>query len=1212
MRIFWRVFRFEIKRLFARPGVWIGAALFFALGAGMLLLLAGVGEEAGITVLLGEGEAVYLNSPHVNLGLISAITFFGLIVTAALFGAAASYEYTHRMTPLFWTTRLTRDGAYWGRFAAALVVNLWVLSFTGLGFLLVSFLPSLDRSLFGPVHLYSYVAPYLLSVLPRTLLSAALIYLLVGKTRSTLSGHLAMVGLIGFYTVAGLILSQVENRTLAALLDPTGDVSLGLVTRTWSTAEKNSMVPAWEGLVLGNRVLWFAVSAALLLLARRLYRPEQAALGAAPKSFAQRLRALREEMAETNPLPRLVAPLTRRLPRVLRLAASEYRAVLLHPGFLVTLALAVFFFFVVAFTAGSNLAGTRSWPVTYQVAGVVNAVLSPFAYGLLLFFAGHLLWREKTWRVDGLMDVLPRSNWQPLFSKLLALAGAAVTIQLFAIFLGMVFQTFQGYFRYQLPVYAAQLLGQRLVDVLIWLALAVFLQVLLPRYAAYLVTVMLYLGLSYLPATGLDHILYRYNADPGLRYSELNGFGPFVAGWASAKLYWGAVACLLLVLTGLLWRRGVDAGIRERLAKVRRRTTPRVTAAAVALAVLAVAAGGWVFYNTNVLNTYLRRSTAEKLQAEMERKYRPALEEPQPRVVDTALEVDIFPDERRARVRGTYRLRNETGRPIARPLLALQPELEVAKLEFDRPARIAPAEPENPYRRVDLATPWQPGEEMGLTFDLTLESRGFANSQSGLFSVVENGTFLPSSLLLPGFGYDPSFEIADPRRRKKLELPRRDPLPPWNDPWGRANTPLSADSDRLPFRAVVSTSADQVALAPGDLVRRWDERGRRYFEYRSAIPILKFYAFISGRYAVKQDRAQGVDLAIYHHPAHSFNVDTMMAAMKASLASFSQHFGAYPHKTLRIVEFPRYASFAQSFPTLIPFSEEIGFIARRKKPEDIDYPFYVTAHEVAHQWWGHQVTAARTEGATFLIESLAQDSALRVMEEQLGAKVMGRFLRYELDRYLAERSTAVRDEVPLLRVQNQQFIHYQKGSLVMYNLAGLIGRQAVDAALTAYAGSRSHTGPPYPISLDLYRELEARTPAEFKATLSDLFERITLFDLETREASCKPLPGGSYRVTFDVEIDKGYADGTGNLKKVPPADWIDVAVMAEERTSQGTVPKPLVLERRKLEKDRLRFEYVVKEKPVRAGLDPFFKIVDRQPENNTQKLNCGGTGLFGR
>ena len=141
----------------------------------------------------------------------------------------------------------------------------------------------------------------------------------------------------------------------------------------------------------------------------------------------------------------------------------------------------------------------------------------------------------------------------------------------------------------------------------------------------------------------------------------------------------------------------------------------------------------------------------------------------------------------------------------------------------------------------------------------------------------------------------------------------------------------------------------------------------------------------------------------------------MIAATKAGLDYFTTAFGPYQHQQFRIIEFPRYAAFAQSFPNTIPYSEGIGFIARVRPddPEDIDYPYYVTAHELAHQWWGHQVPGGNVQGETMLVETLAQYSALMVMKRKYGEAKMQRFLRYELDRYLLGRSTEQKKELPL-------------------------------------------------------------------------------------------------------------------------------------------------------------------------------------------------------
>jgi aminopeptidase N len=158
---------------------------------------------------------------------------------------------------------------------------------------------------------------------------------------------------------------------------------------------------------------------------------------------------------------------------------------------------------------------------------------------------------------------------------------------------------------------------------------------------------------------------------------------------------------------------------------------------------------------------------------------------------------------------------------------------------------------------------------------------------------------------------------------------------------------------------------------------------------------------------VKKDRWNDVAIEVYYQPGHEYNLDRMIASVKASLDYYTTNFGPYQHKQFRILEFPRYEVFAQAFPNTIPYSEAIGFIARVREgdKEDIDYPYYVTAHEAAHQWWAHQVIGGDVQGSTMLSETLAQYSALMVMKRKYGEAKMQRFLSYDPDRYLLGRAS---------------------------------------------------------------------------------------------------------------------------------------------------------------------------------------------------------------
>ncbi|MCK6695123.1 MAG: hypothetical protein L6Q97_23870, partial [Thermoanaerobaculia bacterium] len=94
--------------------------------------------------------------------------------------------------------------------------------------------------------------------------------------------------------------------------------------------------------------------------------------------------------------------------------------------------------------------------------------------------------------------------------------------------------------------------------------------------------------------------------------------------------------------------------------------------------------------------------------------------------------------------------------------------------------------------------------------------------------------------------------------------------------------------------------------------------------------------------------------------------------------------------------------------------------------DDLDLMFYVAAHEIGHQYWGHQECGAQMQGGEMLVETFAQWSALMVMEREYGRDQMRKFLEYEMDKYLRSRGRETLKELPLSRSENQGYIHYNK------------------------------------------------------------------------------------------------------------------------------------------------------------------------------------------
>jgi aminopeptidase N len=423
------------------------------------------------------------------------------------------------------------------------------------------------------------------------------------------------------------------------------------------------------------------------------------------------------------------------------------------------------------------------------------------------------------------------------------------------------------------------------------------------------------------------------------------------------------------------------------------------------------------------------------------------------------------------------------------------------------------------------------------------------------------------------------------------------------DEAARANTVFGTDADWINFETTVSTSGNQIALAPGYLQKSWKENGRSYYQYKMDQKMMPFFAYLSADWQVRKGDWHGVPIEIYHDRKHGYNVDRMITATQKSLDYYTTQFTPYQFKQVRILEFPNYNSFAQSFANTIPFSESIGFIADLRDKENIDYVFYVTAHEMAHQWWGHQIAAANVQGSTMLIESLAQYSALMVMEKEYGPHQMRRFLRYELDRYLSSRGSEAIEEQPLMRVENQQYIHYRKGSLVFYRLRDEIGEAALNRALKRYLQDKAFQEAPFTTSKELLGYIRAEAPADKQALITDLFEKIVFYDNRVLEASAKKRADGQWDVTMKLHLAKMEADGKG--KETPRAydEPVEIGVFARAKGAKEADERVLLLEKRVLAGANPVVTVTVKEQPFEVGVDPYNKMIDRVSRDNRKEVS---------
>lgn len=1190
--MFAEILRFELRQQLKSPLFWMIAVAFAALA------FAAAGSDQ-IQVGGGIGNT-HRNAPYVVVEMLAMFGILGMLLNTVFVAGAALRDFEAGTAELFFATPMSRRAYLGGRFAAGYLASVIVLVTVAAGLMLGVLMPWVDPARLGPTSYAAYGYAFALFVLPGLFFVAALLFLLATVTRSMLGTYMGVIAFFVLWQIAIAVTGNSPDRlTLGALVDPFGIGAFEAVTRYWSASDRNTRLPAVAGLLLANRVLWTGISCALVAATFALFRTDREGLrlwrrGARAAAAAAPVAAA----AVTLPSVALGTGRRARLVQFLVLTRFETRAVLGGVAFLVMLAFSLM-------NMGGSLAftdeifGTKVLPVTHLM---IRAMDGSYNFVLLLivaFYAGELVWRERGARLSEVLDAYPLPDWLPLLAKLVALGAVIIVFLLAGSAECVVYQLLRSYHHLEPLLYLSNVALVALQFLLV-AALALVLQALANnKFLGYLLFVIYVVSRIALSQLHFDHHLYNFGSAPEAPYSDMNGYGHFLAAQLWFRAYWACLATALLVLAALYWPRGTAQGWAERgrIARARFGLPSRALLAS-ALGAFALV-GAWIFYNTNVLNDYLPGDLAKERKADYEKLYRRYKDLPQPRIVDEKFDVDIYPDERRVAVRGHYQLVNRSSVPIRDLHMRLALEQRLVEARF-APHETVSDDRAHGYTVYRLQTPLAPGASMDFDFTLEYLSRGFRNVPEDT-RVVGNGTFIDSTRF-PHFGYSPDSQLEDRNDRRHYGLGPVPRLPKIDDPAARANSLMCCDADWVTFETTVSTAPDQIALAPGYLVREWTANGRRYFHYKMDKPILDFFSFQSARYAVRRDRWHDVALEVYYQPGHEYNVARMVEAMKASLEHFSAAYAPFQFRQMRVLEFPGYERFAQSFANTVPFSESIGFIADLRDPDDIDYVYYVTAHEVAHQWWAHQVIGAYAQGVTMLDETFAQYSALMVQEQAYGAAKMRRFLKYELDRYLTGRSGEAVEEMPLALVENQPYIHYRKGSLVMYALKDYLGEPAVDRALARFDHDYAFQGPPYPTTREFLADLGAEAGPGAAPLVEDLFRRITLFDNRMLEASARRRADGRYDVHLKLHAAKLYADGVGRETPAKISEPIDIGVFARGADGKESGERVLYLEKRLVADGDSELTVTVDREPYDAGIDPYNKLIDRVPDDNRMRV----------
>ena len=1201
-----KMFLFEWRYFTRQPSFYICLAVFFA-----LTFLAISLNQVGMT---GAGY-VFKNGPYLTAFLLIFLSIFSMFIVVNFVASAALRDHTSGMAELVFSRPINPINYQLGRFFGAFSIALCVFAAAPFGALLGSLMPWVEPARFGPTHWQYYTSAFLYLSLPTLFVFACLFYAFAIRFRTMFAVYLSVVAVIVCYEISDSLFVTPELRQFGSLLDPFAFRTFTEITRYWSILEKNTQTLTLTGPLLMNRLIWVGLGVFILLFFGRFshsLRVQKKTVKA--PSLNNNDRPDRHHF-KLNKLTAYRGNKNSGRQQFITRVKFEIRQVIADPGFRI-LGGFTFVALLGIMAEPKGFFGAVNWPVTQDMIGFIRSTVGLLSLAVITYYSAEVIYRERSAKIDTLIDSMPVANWVLGLSKLVALWLVIISLLVFSLLLAVMFQLGAGYTRIE---FAQYFLGLFYFTALPWMLLAVlacFLQVISNnKYLGMLLFMGVILSGFALDQLGIKQHIFHYSQSPEWMYSDMNGYGEAIYSHAWYMLYWGAVAVLLSTLANGLWQRGLQQRLKPRCYQLVSYWGSKQKTILLISGLVFIGSAGVIYYNTRVINQYFTTQQLHQLHADYERQYSRYADEPIPDIIKIDTVVDIFPEQRKIDIDADLIIANKTSRPIERFIVTM-------------PAYNPVMAAEQGYRQVDYSLsieaghldslegplnshwfefekPMQPGEKRRGHYKITLQQRGFTD-QNNQLPVLNNGTFIQNAEVFPRFGYQPFEALSNPIHRAEQGLSPSKPMPTLADDnysqHSMLESILGLNTGKIEFTATLSTALDQIAIAPGVLQSEWVSGERRYFHYAMDTPIANYFAFWSGRYDVLESQHNGIDIAIYYHPDHSMNIEHMHQAIVDSLDYYSTVFSPYQHQQLRIIEFSGPNNFAQAFPNTIAYSEGSGFLHDLRKPESIDQVYYFTAHEVAHQWWGGQVDAANVQGATMLVETLAQYSALMLFKKKYGDHQLSQVLHHELDRYLRGRAQEPARELPLVWVENQPYIHYNKGAIAMLALADLLGEQRLNKALRQYLSIYKDNLTAYPSSQDLMRLIKQETTHAESASIERLFEEINLYDVQVVNAQVKVTDDGQFENTITIHASRYRVNDQGAELAEPLAENIDIGLYLDTPGLNTRQPQPVCLQKHFIKSGENTIKIITNEQPHTVIIDPMVKLIDRNIANNTLRF----------
>ncbi|GJM36596.1 MAG: membrane protein [Saprospiraceae bacterium] len=1161
--------------------------------------------------VFGESN-LYDNSTYnitLVMGLLSLAALFCMMVLAS---RVLLRDHQYKMEELIYATPVLKRSFLASRFIGFFTIATFLFSFSMLGLWLGAMLSPAGPDKLGPILLSHYIWPFMVLAVPNLLLGGVVLFAIASLTRNTMATYLGGIFLYCLYWSAAMFLNSPmmaastpaspEGLALAAVLDPFGLSAFFEQTQYWEVAQKNSSLIALEGHFLYNRILWVAVSGLVLLGNYFGFRFRRGVVRRSTIGQAiprEPIDNMAEKISLANRSGQTKKPI--KIQQLWSNFRIEFRQVTYSWPFLLILLLwaGIVASEILTRIYGGGEYGTSLYPTTNLMIWLYEEPFQFLAALLVIFYAGEVVHRERELVMHELKDSLPAGNMIFYGSKYLALASIPMLLIGTAVVISIGCQLSKGWMVFEPLQYVASfyLLG---FPFCLFAVLALFIQTITPnKYVGMFFCLLghLLLTSSLSHNIGIHHPLLKVGAFPEVTYNNMNGFSFQLLAFNWIAVYWSSFYLLVGYVTYRLWRRGTIAGLGSRMSKLRNNWRHKDTVLVSIFAMLFLAIGSFIYYNTNVLNSYQTKDAVLDQMAAYEKKYKAYADIPELNIVELKTKVDLYPSKRKYRINHDYLLENKTTEAVTELWFTTSNLTRVVRFHISN-AQLRNHDTIHQVYWFELDEPLLPGQKIHMEYDITDNHQGFKMSTSVReMEIVKNGTNMMNIYLAPSFGYRYGNEITDKEERKKRGLlPKEEKQ---EDPLHVGETDEDSETYyKFPFEAVISTDFGQTAIAPGKLMAQWEENGRSFFHYKAAQPINNFYSYLSADYQLKQKDHNGISLELYYAPGHDYNIDKMMEAMEQTLDYCQQAFSPYGLDHLRIAELPGHwpmGGYATS--GVIGLVENRSFFTDLSDSTSFDVVTKRVAHEVAHQWFGHQLNPKNDAGASMLVESFAKYIECVIIDQQYGKSQLRALLTDQMDDYFKNRNRTNKLEPPLDQVDDQSFIYYAKGCVVMNALRDLLGESILNDAIQELF--LCHAFPnPRGSAADFVQILKNRAPAETHTQIDDWVSKVVVYDNKIESVDYQQLTDGRYEITVGVQAQKSKQKADGVLETVTFENPMTIGFFDRHPDLVNRLGKRNYLRKQTIKNGGNQLTFILDHLPRFIVLDPYLHLPDKNVVDN--------------